>query len=78
MTNSEVLESVFSLIFEPLEAIAKLGKEMNCADGKVRQCFPVLAAWIADHAENETLHGLKRMSCPKCEAPLERLGTDAE
>jgi hypothetical protein len=78
MTNSEVLESVFSLIFEPLEAITKLGKEMNCADGKVRQCFPVLAAWIADHAENETLHGLKRMSCPKCEAPLERLGTDAE
>jgi hypothetical protein len=76
--NNEVLESVFSLMFEPLEAITKLGKEMNCADGKVRQCFPVLAAWIADHAENETLHGLKRMSCPKCEIPLERLGTDAK
>jgi hypothetical protein len=42
----------------------------------VRQCFPVLAAWIADHAENETLHGLKRMSCAVCEVPVERLGSD--
>ena len=39
--------------------------------------FASVAAWIADHAENETLHGLKRMSCAKCEVPLERLGLDA-
>lgn len=78
MVNDEVLDAVFSLIFEPLESITKSGKEMNCSDGKVRQCFPVLAAWISDHAENETLHGLKRMSCPVCEVPLERLGLDAK
>ena len=78
VTNDEVLEDVFSLIFEPLEAITKSGKKMNCADGKVRRCFPVLAAWIADHAENETLQGLKRISCPKCEISVERLGMDAE
>jgi len=78
MTNDEVLDAVFSLIFEPLEAITESGKEMNCSDGKVRQCFPVLAAWIADHAENETLHGLKRMSCAVCEVPVDRLGSDAK
>ena len=78
MTNDEVLDAVFSLIFEPLEAIAKFGKEINCSDGMVRRCFPVLAAWIADHAENEALHGLKRMSCALCEVPVERLGSDAE
>jgi hypothetical protein len=77
MTNDEVLEAVFALIFEPLETIAKSGKEMNCSDGKVRRCFPILAAWIADHAENETLHGLKRMSCAVCEVPLDGLGSDA-
>ena len=40
--------------------------------------FPVLAAWIADHAENETLHGLKRMTCMVCAVPVERLGWDAK
>jgi len=76
--NDEILNAVFSFIFESLEAIAKHGKEMCCSDGKVRQCFPVLAAWIADHAENETLHGLKRMSCAVCEVPVERLGWDTK
>ena len=75
--NDEALDAVFSLIFEPLEAFTKSGKAMNCSDGKVRQCFPVLAAWIADHAENEALHGLKRMSCARCEVPIESLGSDA-
>ena len=78
MTNDEVLDAVFSLIFEPLEAFTKFGKEMNCSDGKVRQCFPLLAGWIADHVENETLHGLKRMRCTVCEVPIERLGSDAK
>lgn len=76
MTNDEVLEAVFTFLFEPMETITANGKEMCCSDGQVRQCFPVLAAWIADHAENETLHGLKRMSCAVCEVPVERLGSD--
>jgi hypothetical protein len=49
-------------MFESLEAIMKLEKEINCPEGKVQQCFPVLAAWIADDDENEMLHGLKRLS----------------
>ena len=44
----------------------------------MQQCFPVLAAWITDHVENETLHGLKRMSCVVCELPVEQLGWDAK
>ena len=71
--NDEILDAVFSFIFEPLEAATKYGKEICCSDGRVRQCFPVLAAWISDHVENETLHGLKRMSCVVCEVPVERL-----
>ena len=76
MTNDEVLEAVFLFIFEPMDTIMAHGKEMCCSDGQVRQCFPVLAAWITDHAENETLHGLKRMRCAVCEVPVERLGSD--
>ena len=78
MTNEEILDGVFSLIFEPLEAITRLVKEMNCSDGMVRHCFPVLAAWIANQAENEALHGLKRMGCTVCEVPVKCLGSDAE
>ena len=76
--NDEIPDAVFSFIFEPLEAATKCGKKMCCSDGRVRQCFPILAAWIADHAENETLHGLKRMSCVVCEVPVEQLGWDAK
>ena len=52
--NDGVLDVVFSFIFDPLEAIKKRGKEMSSLDGKVRQCFLVLPALIADQVENET------------------------
>jgi len=49
---------------------------MDCADGKTRLCFPILSAWIADHAEHAALQGIGRKSCPKCEVPCEELGGD--
>ena len=53
---------VISFIFEPLEDVTKRGEEMNCSDGKVRQCFPVLAAWIADHiSKNYTLSRVQQL-----------------
>jgi hypothetical protein len=48
---------------------------MDSGDGKVRRCFPFLAAWMADHVEHVGLYGLKSQGCPKCEAQLEDLGT---
>jgi len=39
---------------------------MECVDGKTALFFPVLAAWIADHAEHTTLHGIGSRSDPKC------------
>jgi len=47
---------------------------MDCADGKIRLCFPFLSAWIADHAEHAALHGIASKSCPKCEIPCKELG----
>ena len=47
---------------------------MDCADGKTRLCFPILSAWIADHAEHAALHGIGSKSCPKCEVPSKELG----
>ncbi|KAG0641166.1 hypothetical protein HOY80DRAFT_863214, partial [Tuber brumale] len=51
------------------------GIEIECADGKVRQCFPRLAAWIADHLENVTLYGIQQNQCAVCETTPDRLGS---
>jgi len=49
---------------------------MDCADGKTRLCFPILSAWIADHAEHAAFHGIGSMSCPKCEVQCVELSGD--
>jgi hypothetical protein len=74
--NADALQAVFDLILAPLQQISKDGTVMDCADGKTRLCFPILSAWIADHAEHTILHGITSRSCPKCEVPATELGQD--
>ena len=76
--NAETLQLVFQLLFEPLQAVAHKGVNIDCADGKVRRCFPVLSAWIADHMENVVLHGVKSNPCPKSKVFPWELGKDAK
>jgi len=57
--------------------LAHVGISIDCADGTVRLCFPILSAWIADHMENVALHALTTNACPKCEVPTNELGTNA-
>ena len=72
--NADALQAVFDLILAPLQEIAKDGAVMDCADGKPRLCFPILSAWIADHAEHTILNGISSNSCPQCEVPATELG----
>ena len=67
--NREVLRKVFKIIFRPLDALFNTGKLMLCADGRMRQCYPVICAWTADYFENIHLHSIKQPHCPVCEAP---------
>lgn len=76
--NADALQAVFDLILAPLQEIAEDGAVMDCADGKMRLCFPILSAWIADHVEHTTLHGIASNSCPKCEVPATELGQDPQ
>jgi len=76
--NADTLQDVFELIFALLQDVAHAGIAIDCADGKVRQCFVILSAWIADHMENVVLHRLKTNACPKCEVPTHELGTNAK
>ena len=72
--NREVLRKVFELIFRPLDALFNTGKLMLCADGRMRQCYPVICAWTADYFENIHLHSIKQPHCPVCEAPKSSFG----
>ena len=73
-TNADVLRAVFDLVLAPLQQVAREGTVMDYADGKTCLCFPILSAWIADHAEHAALQGTGSKSCPKCEVPCEELG----
>ena len=65
--NSDRLRGVFKLLFEPLQNAALESLNIDCADGTVPRCFPILSMWIADHMENVALHRIKSNVCPKCE-----------
>jgi len=75
-TNADVLRAVFHLVLTPLQQVTQGGTVMDCADGKTRLCFPILSAWITDHAEHAALQGIGSKSCPKCKVPCEELGGD--
>jgi len=75
--KADTLQDVFKLIFAPLQDVAHVGISIDCADGKVQLCFPILTVWIADHMENVALHRLKTNDCPKCEVLTNELGTNA-
>jgi len=76
--NADTLQDVFELIFAALENMAHAVIAIDCADGKVLQCFLIVSGWIADNMENVALHGLKTNACPKCEVPTYELGTNAK
>jgi len=74
--NADSLRAVFDLVLARLHYVSHEGMVMDCADGKTRLCFPILLAWIADHAEHTTFHGIGRKSCPKCEVPCNEVGAN--
>jgi len=75
LINADTLRGVFELIFVPVNGAAREGAPIDCADGKIRRCFPIMSGWIADHMENVTLHRIKSTTWPKCEVPPEELGS---
>ena len=73
--NGDAMQGVFDLIFVPLQDAALEGILIDYADGRVRNCIPILAAWIGNHMENVALHGVKSNACPRCEISPDMLGS---
>ena len=51
--------------------------QVKCADGLIRNCYFGVAAWLADHMENSTIHTTYSTQCPICECPVHMLGESA-
>ncbi|QRV93500.1 Zn-finger protein [Ceratobasidium sp. AG-Ba] len=62
----ELLHKSLAKIFEPLETASSDGIFARCADGYVRHLYPILASYIADWPEQNTLACTTESGCPKC------------
>jgi len=72
--NADVLRTVFDLVRPPLQQVVQEETVIDCGDGETGLGFPILSAWIAEHAEHTALHRIGSKSCPKCEVPFKELG----
>jgi len=72
--NLGILRTLLKLIVCPLDALCNTAKLMLCAGSRMRQCYPVICAWMVYYFENILLHRIKQPHCPMCEAPESSVG----
>ncbi|KAG8953783.1 hypothetical protein FRC03_011655 [Tulasnella sp. 419] len=62
----EVFHECMLEIMASMEKYGQEGKEMVCADGKMRKVFPILGAYIADYPEQYLVACTHENRCPRC------------
>jgi len=72
--NADSLRAVFNLVLAPLHYVSHEGIVMDYPDSKTHLCLPILSAWIADHAEHTTLHGICSKSFTEYKFPSSEVG----
>jgi len=64
-------------LVQALVAAGREGVEMVCADGRIRQVFPVLTAFIGDHPEQCLVACCAKNQCLKCLVPPDQRGANS-
>jgi hypothetical protein len=64
-----------ALIIKPLEEAGRNGVMTTCADGLIRNVFPIVASYICDHPEQCLVACIKHSHCPVCEVPTSKRGS---
>ncbi|QRV97098.1 hypothetical protein RhiJN_25117 [Ceratobasidium sp. AG-Ba] len=72
--ESQFFHDCVKIMVESMIDAGKTGIEMFCADGGIRIVFPILAAFIADFAEQTLVACAIRSRCPICLVPESERG----
>jgi hypothetical protein len=72
-TKARILHEVLGIILRPIRDAYDGGKPLQYTDGQVCNCYPILAAWLADHMEYAKLFNIKTHLCPVCQISADQL-----
>ncbi|KEP46797.1 hypothetical protein V565_181170 [Rhizoctonia solani 123E] len=72
--KARLFHESMEVILRPLVQAGRAGVEMNCGDGYVRHCYPILAAYIADNPEQTMIAGCRRNLCHRCTVQRDKRG----
>jgi hypothetical protein len=64
--KGELIYSAMRSVMEPLPGAGKTGVEMWCADGYLRRVYLLLALFVGDWPEQNTMACMVRSGCPVC------------
>jgi hypothetical protein len=72
--NANLFHYCMGKILAPLRQAGSEGVLMGCADGRVRHCYLILAAYVADNPEQCLIACCKNTRCHRCVIPSNRRG----
>jgi hypothetical protein len=74
LAKARAFHYTMSHIFKSLKTVGKQGKLMIGGNGEVRNCYPVIAAYVADYPEQCLVSCTRYTHCPICICPPDKLG----